>query len=161
MTAFFAWHRKLTQRNISSRPRSRNKREKIWEKNLFGKLELSKEIFLSQEYPDFWSKFQKFGKLISNYSYAVDNSKYPFLTYFNQNPKCNARSIHQIKYVTCARVLQYLKSYFIVSRKLVVLCISRWEIFFWNVLKLPPLLNFTFWEQLFSAYILLVVLSLI
>ena len=57
MTAFFAWHRKLTQRNIFSRPRSRNKREKIWEKNLFGKLELSKEIFLSQEYPDFWSKF--------------------------------------------------------------------------------------------------------
>ena len=38
MTAFFAWHRKLTQRNIFSRHRSRNKREKIWEKNLFGQV---------------------------------------------------------------------------------------------------------------------------
>ena len=34
-------------------------------------LELSKEIFPSPEYPDFGAKFQKFGKLISNYFYVV------------------------------------------------------------------------------------------
>ena len=44
---------------------------KIREKNNLVKLELSKEIFLSPEYPDFGSRFQKFGKLISNYFYVV------------------------------------------------------------------------------------------
>ena len=40
-------------------------------KNDLVMLELSKEIFPSPEYPDFGSKFQKFGKLISTYFYVV------------------------------------------------------------------------------------------
>ena len=45
--------------------------EKLGKKSNLVKLELSKEIFLSPEYPDFGSKYQKFGKLISNYFYVV------------------------------------------------------------------------------------------
>ena len=45
--------------------------KKFSRKNNFVELELSKEIFSSPEYPNFGSKFSKFGKFICNYFYVV------------------------------------------------------------------------------------------
>ena len=85
---FFAWHRKH-KKIIYSRSKIRNKNPghvfldfillycsliSQWKKSVENNLvmlELLKEMFLSTEYPDSGSKFQKFGKLISNYFHVV------------------------------------------------------------------------------------------
>ena len=57
MTVFFRMHRKH-KKIIFSKSESRKQRsKKILKINTLVELELSKEVFLSREYPDFGSKF--------------------------------------------------------------------------------------------------------
>ena len=57
MTVFFRMHRKH-KKIVFSKSESRKQRsKKILKKNTLVELELSKEVFLSREYPDFGSKF--------------------------------------------------------------------------------------------------------